>query len=146
MHGRALYEAVKPFCEKIRSVAEEGGNTFILTHLDADGLISASIISMTLLRLGAKCVIRAISDMTPAIIERMKSEAHDFYIISDLGAGLGHALNDAFGDRWIMIDHHQLPNEELIEPYSTNIFNAFKYSIDGGCEISSGGFAYILAY
>ncbi len=145
MHGRSLYEAVKPFCEKIKSVAEEGSNTCILTHLDADGLISASIISMTLLRLGAKCVIRAISDMTPAIIERMKSEAHDFYIISDLGAGLGDALNDAFGDRWIMIDHHQLPNEELIEPYSTNIFNAFKYSIDGGSEISSGGLAYILA-
>src|SRR5437899_5065062 len=145
MYGRGLYEAVKPFCEKIRSVAEEGSNTCILTHLDADGLISASIISMTLLRLGAKCVIRAISDMAPAVIEQMKSEAHDFYIISDLGAGLGGALNDAVGDRWIMIDHHQLPTEELTEPYSTHIFNAFKYSIDVVSEISSGGLAYILA-
>ena len=99
MYGRGLYEAVKPFCEKIRSIAEDRRNTCILTHLDADGLISASIISMTLLRLGAKCVIRAISDMTPAIMERMKSEAHDFYIISDLGAGLGDALNDALNPR-----------------------------------------------
>ena len=115
MYGRGLYEAVKPFCEKIRSIAEDGRNTCILTHLDADGLISASIISLTLLRLGAKCVIRAISDITPAVIEQMKSEAHDFYIISDLGSGLGGALNDALGDRWIIIDHHQLPNEETLE-------------------------------
>ena len=145
MYGRRLYEDVKPFCEKIRSVADEGSNTCILTHLDADGLISASIISMTLLRLGAKCLVRGISDMASAVIEHMRSEAHDFYIISDLGVGFGSALNDAIGDRWIIIDHHQLPNVELIEPYSTNIFNAFKYGVDGGSEISSGGLAYILA-
>ncbi len=145
MYGRGLYEAAKPFCEKIRSNAEDGSNTCIVTHLDADGLISASIVSLTLLRLGAKCVIRAISDITPAVIEQMKSEDHDFYIISDLGTGLGGALNDALGDRWIIIDHHQLPNEELTEPYSTHIFNPFKYGIDGGSEVSSGGLAYILA-
>ena len=84
MYGRGLEEAIKLFCEKIRSVAEDDSNTCIMTHLDADGLISASIISMTLLRLGAKCVVRPISYMAPAVIEQMKSEAHDFYIISDL--------------------------------------------------------------
>jgi single-stranded-DNA-specific exonuclease len=145
MYGRGLEEGVKPFCEKIRSVAEDDSNTCIMTHLDADGLISASIISMTLLRLGAKCVIRPISDLVPAVIQQMKSEAYDFYIISDLGAGLGAALNDALDDRWIIIDHHQLPDEELTGPYSAQILNAFKYSIDGGSEISSGGLAYLLA-
>ncbi|MGC1928037.1 MAG: DHH family phosphoesterase, partial [Candidatus Nitrosopolaris sp.] len=145
MYGRSLDEAVKPFCEKIRSAAEDGSNTCIMTHLDADGLISASIISMTLLRLGAKCVIRGISDLVPAVIQQMKSEAYDFYVISDLGAGLGGMLNDALGDRWIIIDHHQLPNEELTAPFAKQILNAFKYGIDGGSEISSGGLAYIIA-
>ena len=145
MYGRSLHEAVKPFCEKIRSAAEDGSSTCIITHLDADGLISASIISMTLLRLGAKCVIRGISDMAPAVIEQMKSEAYDFYIISDLGAGLGGMLNEALGDRWIIIDHHQLPDEELTGPCGKQILNAFKYGIDGGLEISSGGLAYIIA-
>jgi single-stranded-DNA-specific exonuclease len=145
MYGRGLEEAIKPLCEKIRSVAEDDSNTCIMTHLDADGLISGSIISMALLRLGAKCVVRPISDMAPSVIEQMKSEAYDFYIISDLGSGLGAALNDALGDRWIIIDHHQLPDEELTGPYSAHILNAFKYNIDGGSEISSGGLAYLLA-
>ncbi|HET7147200.1 MAG TPA: DHH family phosphoesterase [Candidatus Nitrosopolaris sp.] len=145
MYGRGLEEAVKPFCEKLRSVTENDSSTCIMTHLEADGLISASIICMTLLRLGAKCVVRTISELTPAVIEQMKSEAHDFYIISDLGAGFAAMLSDTLGDRWIIIDHHQLPNEEFTEPYSAHILNPFKYSIDGGSEISSGGLAYILA-
>jgi single-stranded-DNA-specific exonuclease len=145
MYGRSLHEAVKPFCEKIRSVAEDGGSTCIITHLDADGLISASIISITLLRLGAKCVIRAISDITPDIIEQMKSEAYDFYIISDLGTALGTMLEDALGDKWIIIDRHESPNEMLTEPSPKQILNPFKYGIDGGSEISSGGLAYIIA-
>jgi single-stranded-DNA-specific exonuclease len=145
MYGTSLLEAVKPFCEKIRSAAEDSSSTCIMTHLDADGLISASIISMTLLRLGAKCVIRGISDMAPDVIAQMKSEAYDFYIISDLGAGLGGMLNEALGDRWIIIDHHQLPDEELTGPSGKQILNVFKYGIDGGSEISSGGLAYIIA-
>jgi len=52
MYGRGLEEAIKPFCEKIRSVAEDDSNTCIMTHLDADGLISASIISMTVIEIG----------------------------------------------------------------------------------------------
>lgn len=145
MYGRSLHEAVKPICEKIRSVAEDGSSTCIMTHLDADGLISASIISITLLRLGANSVIRAISDMAPDVIGQMKSEAYDFYIISDLGTDLGSMLSDALGDKWIIIDHHQFPKEELTEPCSKQILNAFKFGIDGGSEISSGGLAYTIA-
>lgn len=145
MYGTSLHEAVRPFCEKVRWAAEDGSSTCIMTHQDADGLISASIISMTLLRLGAKCVIRTISDMAPAVIEQMKSEAYDFYIISDLGSGLGGMLNEALGDKWIIIDHHQLSEEDLTEPCGKQILNAFKYGIDGGSEISSGGLAYIIA-
>jgi single-stranded-DNA-specific exonuclease len=145
MYGRSLHEAVKPFCEKIRTVAEDGGSTCIITHLDADGLISASIISITLLRLGAKSVIRAISDITPDVIEQMKSEAYDFYIISDFGTGFGTILEDALGDKWIIIDHHEFPSEMLREPSAKQILNPFEYGIDGGSEISSGGLAYTIA-
>jgi single-stranded-DNA-specific exonuclease len=145
MHDASLHEAVKPFSEKLRSVAENGCSTCIMTHQDADSLTAASIICMALLRLGAKCVIRAISETTAAVIELMKSEAYDFYIICDFGSGLGDILNEAFGDKWIIIDHHQLPEEDLAKGRGKHILNAFKYGIDGRSEVSSGGLAFIIA-
>jgi single-stranded-DNA-specific exonuclease len=145
MHDASLHEAVKPFSEKLRSVAENGCSTCIMTHQDADSLTAASIICMALLRLGAKCVIRAISETTAAVIELMKSEAYDFYIICDFGSGLGDILNEAFGDKWIIIDHHQLPEEDLAKGRGNHILNAFKYGIDGRLEVSSGGLAFIIA-
>jgi single-stranded-DNA-specific exonuclease len=145
MYYASLHEAVRPFCEKLRSAAEDGCSTCIMTHQDADSLIAASIICMTLLRLGAKCVIRAISETAATVIEQMKTEAYDFYIICGLGAGLGGILNEALGDKWIIIDHHRLPEEDLAEGRGKHILNPFKYGIDGGFQVSSGGLAFIIA-
>src|SRR5215471_2879756 len=145
MYDARLHEAVKPFCEKLRSAAEDGCSTCIMTHQDADSLIAASIICMALLRLGAKCVIRVISDTTAAVIEQMKSEAYDFYIICELASALGGVLNEAFGDKWIIIDHHEPLKEDLAEGLGKHILNAFKYGVDGRSEVSSGGLAFIIA-
>jgi len=145
MYDARLHEAVKPFCEKLRSAAEDGCSTCIVTHQDADSLIAASIICMTLLRLGAKCVIRVISETTAVVIEQMKSEAYDFYIICELGSGLVGVLNEAFADKWIIIDHHEPVKEDLAEGRGKHILNAFKYGIDGRSEVSSGGLAFIIA-
>src|SRR5918911_1605519 len=90
-----LYQALKPFCEKINSVIENGNQISIISHLDADGIASASIISTSLARLGANCSVRTVSDMTLNVIEQMRYENHDFYIITDLGAGMANELLNA---------------------------------------------------
>jgi single-stranded-DNA-specific exonuclease len=145
MSDASIHEAVRPFSEKLRSAAEDGRSTCIITHQDADGLIAASIICMTFLRMGAKCVIRTISEMAPNIIEQIRSEAHEFYIFCDLGSGLGSLLSKALGEKWIIIDHDKLPEEGLTEGRGKHILNAFKYGIDGGSEVSSGGLAFMIA-
>ena len=83
-----LYEEIKPFCEKITSIVDNNKETYVITHLDADGIISGSIISILLIRLGAKCCIRTVSELTVNTIEQLKAESHDFYIFTDLGAGI----------------------------------------------------------
>jgi single-stranded-DNA-specific exonuclease len=140
-----LYQALKPFCEKIRSIGENGNEIFIITHLDADGIISASIISSSLTRLGAKCTIRTVSDMTPNLIEQIQSENHDFHIITDLGGGMANELFKSLNNKWVIIDHHQIPSEAILGDYNDQILNAWKYSIDGNKEICAGGMAYIVA-
>jgi RecJ-like exonuclease len=140
-----LYRDLKPFCEKIRSIGENGNEIFIITHLDADGIISASIICSALTRLGAKCTIRTVSDLTLDLIEQIQSENHDFYMVTDLGGGMANELFKALNNKWMIIDHHQIPSEEMLGDYNDQILNAWKYSIDGGKEICAGGMAYLVA-
>jgi len=140
-----LVEALKPFCEKLRSVVENGHEIAVITHLDADGITSGSIIASALDRMGARYSVRAVSDMNPSVIERMKSENHDFYVITDLGGGWASQLRKALGDRWVIIDHHQIPEEEMLTDDSGQILNAWKYGIDGGRHVPAGGMVYMVA-
>lgn len=140
-----LVEALKPFCEKLRSVVENGSEIAVITHLDADGITSGSIIAKALDRMGARYSVRAVSDMNPSVIEKMKTENRDFYVITDLGGGWASQLRKALGDRWIIIDHHQIPEEEMLTDDSGQILNAWKYEIDGGRQVPAGGMAYMVA-
>jgi single-stranded-DNA-specific exonuclease len=140
-----LYEALKPFCEKINDVIENGNEISIITHLDADGIISGSIIFTSLVRSGAKCIVRTVSDMTLNVIEQMKFENHDFYIITDLGWGMANELIKALDKRWMVIDHHQIYKEEITTAYNDQVLNAWKFGINGDKEICAGGMAYMVA-
>ena len=140
-----LAEALKPFCEKLQSVIENGREIAVITHIDADGITSGSIIATALARLGARYSIRAVSDMNPGIIERMRIENRDFYVITDLGGGWASDLRKALDDRWAIIDHHQIPEQEILTDDDGQILNAWKYGIDGGRELPAGGMAYMIA-
>lgn len=140
-----LAEALKPFCEKLRLVIENGSEIAVITHIDADGITSGSIIATALARLGARYSIRAVSDMNPGIIERMRIEDRSFYVITDLGSGWASDLRKALDDRWAIIDHHQIPEQEILTDDDGQILNAWKYGIDGGREVPAGGMAYMIA-
>lgn len=145
MSDDKLVQALKPFCEKLRSAVENGSELAVVTHLDADGITSGSIVASALGRMGARYSVRAVSDMSNSVIEKMKSESHDFYVITDLGGGWASQLRKALGDKWIIIDHHQIPEEEMLTDDSGQILNAWKYGIDGGRHVPAGGMAYMVA-
>ena len=145
MSDKEIYQALKAFCDKIEYMVENEKEISIISHLDADGIASGSIISSALARLGAKCAIRTVSDMTLNVLEQMRYENHDFYIITDLGGGMANEFNQALDNRWAIIDHHQIPEHEISIDDNNQILNAWKYGIDGGKEISAGGMAYMVA-
>ena len=145
MSDKEIYQALKAFCDKIEYMVENEKEISIISHLDADGIASGSILSSALARLGAKCAIRTVSDMTLNVLEQMRYENHDFYIITDLGGGMANEFNQALDNRWAIIDHHQIPEHEISIDDNNQILNAWKYGIDGGKEISAGGMAYMVA-
>jgi RecJ-like exonuclease len=83
--------------------------------------------------------------MNASTIEKMKADARDFYIITDLGGGWSAQLRRAFEDRWIVIDHHEISQEEILTDDGMHVINAWRFGIDGGKEVSAGGMAYSVA-
>jgi RecJ-like exonuclease len=140
-----LTDALKHFCEKLRTSVEGGNEVSIITHLDADGIIAGSIMAMALRRMGARYSVRAVSDMNSSVVENMKADGRDFYVITDLGGGWASNLRKALGNKWVIIDHHEITEEEILTDDEAQILNPWKFGIDGGREVSAGGMAYMVA-
>lgn len=140
-----LTDALKHFCEKLRTSVEGGNEVSIITHLDADGIIAGSIIATALRRMGARYSVRAVSDMNSSVVENMKADGRDFYVITDLGGGWASNLRKALDNKWVIIDHHEITEEEILTDDEAQILNPWKFGIDGGREVSAGGMAYMVA-
>jgi single-stranded-DNA-specific exonuclease len=140
-----LTDALKHFCEKLRKSVEGGNEVAIITHLDADGIIAGSIMAMAFRRMGARYSVRAVSDMNSSVVENMKADGRDFYVITDLGGGWASNLRKALDDKWVIIDHHEITEEEILTDDDGQILNPWKFGIDGGREVSAGGMAYMVA-
>ncbi|MDC0242789.1 DHH family phosphoesterase [Nitrosopumilus sp.] len=139
---KVFEESLSLFKDKISDCIKSNKSISITTHNDCDGLTSGSIITKALIREGAKCTIRTSKEFSKNVVQSFKTDSRDFHIITDLGGGFGNELNQTIGDNWIILDHHQISDEEK---ENENIINSWKYGIDGGSEICAGGMAYFAA-
>ena len=137
---KSLDESLSFFKDKISDSIKSRKSIFVTTHIDCDGLTSGSIITKALIRAGAKCTVRTSKEFSKKVVESFKTDSRDFHVVTDLGGGFAKDLNETLGDNWIILDHHQIPEEELD---NQNVINAWKYGIDGGVEICAGGMAYL---
>ena len=137
---RSLEESLSFFKDKVSDCIKTGKSISVTTHLDCDGLTSGSIITKALIRAGANCTVRTSKEFSKKIVESFKTDSRDFHIVTDLGGGFAKDLNESVGDDWIVLDHHQISEEEK---ENQNMINAWNYGIDGGSEICAGGMAYL---
>ena len=139
---KAFEESLSFFKDKISDCIKSKKSISITTHIDCDGLTSGSIIAKALIREGARCTLRTSKEFSKNVVESFKTDSRDFHIVTDLGGGFGKDLNQTLGDNWVILDHHQISEEEKD---NQNIINSWKYGIDGGSEICAGGMAYFAA-
>ena len=139
---KGFEESLSLFKDKISDCIKSQKSISITTHIDCDGLTSGSIIAKALIREGANCTLRTSKEFSKNIVESFKTDSRDFHIVTDLGGGFAKELNQTLGDDWIVLDHHQISEEEKD---NQNVINAWKYGIDGGSEICAGGMAYLAA-
>ncbi|MDH3361681.1 MAG: DHH family phosphoesterase [Nitrosopumilus sp.] len=137
---KSFNESLSFFKDKISESIKTKKSISVTTHIDCDGLTSGSIITKALIRAGANCTVRTSKEFSRKVVESFKTDSRDFHIITDLGGGFANELDQTLGDNWIVLDHHQISEEEID---NQNIINAWKYGIDGGVEICAGGMAYL---
>lgn len=137
-----LDQALSYFHDKVSDCIKTGKNISVITHLDCDGITSGSIVTKSLIRSGAKCTVRTVNEFSKNILEKMKTDSRQFHIITDLGGGFAKDIDNALGEDWIVVDHHQIPQEEFD---NQRVINAWKYDVDGGKDVSAGGMAYLVS-
>ena len=140
--GKNLHESLSYFSDKISDSIKSKKSILVTTHIDCDGITSGSIISKALIREGANCTVRTTNEFSQKLINQLEKEDKKLHVITDLAGGFAKNLDEAIGDNWIVLDHHQIQDEEM--DYQ-NVINAWKFGIDGGTEICAGGMAYLAA-
>lgn len=113
---RSLMARARVEAEKVLDISTRGARVLVVTHIDADGLSSGSVAFSALARKNVAVSVRAIPDLDPRAIERLRADNFDFYLFTDLGSGLLEELSRAFGERFLVVDHHQVPEGDLSRP------------------------------
>jgi single-stranded-DNA-specific exonuclease len=126
----------------ILKIAREGKRILIATHIDADGLCSGSVVFSSLMRKRANVNLRALPDLDPKKISELAAENYDFYMFTDLASTLVAEMDSAFKGRYLVIDHHQISEEDA---KNASVVNAWAYGYDGGKEACSSSMAYFFA-
>jgi len=127
---------------RLLKLAKEGKRILVVTHIDADGLCSGSIAFASLMRKGANVAVRTLPDLDGKAIAALAAEGYDMYLFTDLGSTLLPELESALGGRYLVVDHHQVPEPDIANP---SLVNAWAFGYDGGKEACSSAMAYFLA-
>ncbi len=111
----------------------------IVSHFDADGITSASIIVKTLLREGANFELRIVKQLTSRAIEQLRINEDDILLLTDLGSGQLDLLADIIERTQVFIlDHH--------ETNKSNHLNLFHINpLAYGEELSASMVSYLFA-
>jgi RecJ-like exonuclease len=116
----------------------------LISHLDADGITSASLIINAILNEGRKYELEIVSQLTDEKCEEFAKEDYKYYIITDLGSSQMKSVVEYMSEKNIIIlDHHTPQEAESLD----NILNVNPHfaDIDGSSEISGSGVVFFFS-
>jgi single-stranded-DNA-specific exonuclease len=129
------------------SVRNFKGAVRVVSHYDADGIASASIIALALSREGKRFRLSVIKQLSEARIRELAKEGNLLTIFSDLGSGHLKGIQESLmvpGAAVIILDHHQVKGDILPENAESIIHvNPLAFGISE--NLSGAGVAYFLA-
>ncbi len=138
---QGLLEKAHRFENKIGNCAKNNENILIASHHDADGICAAAILSEFIYRNKGHCQVRTVSEPNSKFLDRLSSSKFELIIFVDICSGLSDEISKRFGDKWLIIDHHEIPDSEMEHE---SILNPAQFGIDGTSSIHSSTLCYLV--
>jgi RecJ-like exonuclease len=139
-------ESIKKAAATIKNI-DNDGIIRVISHLDADGICSASLITNAL-TVGLKSFkLSVVKQLSEDVLLELSKEAYSNYIFTDLGSGQYTLIEKHLSDKKVLIlDHHSFDLEILktINP-SITIINPHIFGIDGAMELAGSGVVYLFS-
>ncbi len=138
-----FYSYIQKVAEEFRKI-DPAETIRIVSHLDADGLTSASILVQAMERANRQYVLTIAQRLDADLADNLEKEQYNYIAISDLGSGQFTVLRDRIKSKKIYIFDHHKP--EVIEDVQNIVHvNPHLFGIDGSKEVSGSGVAYLFA-
>ena len=140
----SFLSTVDKAAKMILETVQQDGFIDCFSHLDADGVAAAGIISKALYRLDAHYRVRVMQWADDKIINDIIADKPHLVILTDFGSGYLQILNEKVPDIKIAImDHHQIVTK-VDNPNFVQV-NPHEHGIDGATEVSGSGVTYFVA-
>ncbi len=136
----ALQKMIKESRKAKEWISESKEQIRVVSHYDADGICSASIMVRTLLRWGRDFHLTFVKQLSEKVLESLAGEGRPLIIFLDMGSGQLDYIRKHLSSKVIICDHHQ-PKGELNE----NIIHINSVLIGIENNISGSGVTYILS-
>lgn len=135
-----MFETAESAKEKI--LKHQNDSITLVSHMDADGISAAAVMSMALDRMEIRHRVKFVRMLYPEVVDEL--EVGELTIFTDLGSSQLENLKPKFGENDVIIADHHYPQTEEGWPGLTH-FNAHLEGMDGVGEISGSGMAYLIA-
>ncbi len=128
----------------ILETVEQDGFIDCFSHLDADGVAAAGVISKALYRLDAKFRVRVMQWVDDKIINDIIADKPQLVVLTDFGSGYLQLLTEKVPNvKVAILDHHQITSK--VENANIVQVNPHEYGLDGATDVSGSGVAYFVA-
>lgn len=131
---QGLLEKARAFQTILAKLARDNENVIITAHYGADGTCGSAILTDFIHTKNGHAQVRSSSEPSTKSLDALSSAKFDFAVFVDMCSGLSEEISARFGDKWLIIDHHELPETEM---NNAKIINPFQFGFDGTTAASS---------
>lgn len=134
MTEQKFFEKIKKATEKLKQTT---GEYRLISHIDADGITAAAIISKTFKRLKRKLEIEHLQTLDDKELKRISQTSEKTILFTDLGSGQYQLIKKYLTDKQVYIlDHHETEEQDTenivhINPHTVGITNTKSISGSG---------------
>jgi RecJ-like exonuclease len=139
----AFLDRANNLSNAIREHIKSDSTIMVVSHHDADGLSSASIIGAALARAKARFTIRIVEELREDVLDEISKGKPDVVIFCDIGSGYMDLLATRPEVRaGFVLDHHPLNGAP---PATVLQLNPHEFGVDGARLLSAAGVCYFVA-